>query len=99
LITILLGLSIALPARAQKSFQMSAVAEWSLEQCLDTAKVYNKNLKIYQNNIALQSEKENEAAAHRLPKLNVSADYKYFTNLPYQLMPMSVFGGPEGQFK
>ncbi len=99
LLKVLLGLIFVFPARAQEAAQMALIPEWSLEQCLDTAKAYNKNLKIYQNNIAIQSEKEKEAAAHRLPKLNVNAEYKYFTNLPYQLMPMSIFGGPEGQFK
>lgn len=81
------------------SAQSSQAPEWSLNQCLDTARAYNKNLQIKQNEIAIQLDKKKEAAAHRLPKLNVNAEYKYFTNLPYQLMPMSLFGGPEGQFK
>jgi OMF family outer membrane factor len=36
-----------------------------------------------------------------IPKVNVVGDYKYFTDLPYQLMPMSTFNpmAPEGQFK
>ncbi|MBP8903777.1 MAG: TolC family protein, partial [Paludibacteraceae bacterium] len=34
-----------------------------------------------------------------IPKISLNADYKYFTDLPYQLMPQSAFGGPEGHFK
>jgi OMF family outer membrane factor len=29
----------------------------------------------------------------------MNGEYKYYTNLPYQLMPSSIFGGPVGQFK
>ena len=29
----------------------------------------------------------------------MNADYKYFAELPYQLMPQSAFGGPEGMYK
>lgn len=72
---------------------------WSLEQCIDTAQAYNKNLQVKRNNIAIGKQKQEEAKASLLPKVNVNADYKYFTNLPYQLMPMSVFGGPAGIYK
>lgn len=72
---------------------------WTLQQCIDTAQVNNKSLQIKQNDIELSSQKHKEAIANLIPKLNVVADYKYYTEQPTQLMPMSVFGGPEGQFK
>jgi len=72
---------------------------WSLQQCIDTALVNNKNLQISRNNIELGTERQGEAKANLLPKINLSADYKYFFDLPYQLMPQSAFGGTEGQFK
>jgi OMF family outer membrane factor len=72
---------------------------WSLQQCIDTAQVYNKNLQMSKNNIEIGNEKEKEAKANLIPKISLNADYKYFTDLPYQLMPQSAFGGPEGQFK
>lgn len=72
---------------------------WSIQDCIDTAKVYNIGLLINENGIELNRQKHKEAKANLIPKLNVIADYKYFANLPYQLMPMSVFGGPDGQFK
>jgi outer membrane protein TolC len=74
---------------------------WSLRQCIDTAQVQNKNLQMSRNNIASGEQKAKEAKANLIPKVNVNADYKYFTNLPYQLMPLSTFNptAPEGQFK
>lgn len=72
---------------------------WTLKQCMDTAQTYNKNLQISRNNGKISEQKHKEAQANLIPKLNVNAEYKYFTNLPYQLMPLSVFGGPDGIFK
>jgi OMF family outer membrane factor len=74
---------------------------WTIQQCIDTAQVHNKNLQMSRNNIAIGEQKEKEAIANLIPKVTVNADYKYFTNLPYQLMPLSTFNptAPEGQFK
>lgn len=81
-----------------KNNQVSAQT-WSLEQCIDTAQVYNRNLLIQRNGVLINQEKQQEAKAHLIPKISANADYKYFTDLPYQLLPLSVFGGPQGQFK
>jgi OMF family outer membrane factor len=74
---------------------------WTMQQCIDTAQVQNKNLQMSRNNIAIGEQKAKEAKANLIPKVTVNADYKYFTNLPYQLMPLSTFNptAPEGQFK
>jgi len=72
---------------------------WTLQQCIDTAQQYNTTLQISKNNMVISTEKEKEAKANLIPKLKFSADYKYFIDQPYQLMPQSAFGGPEGQFK
>lgn len=72
---------------------------WSLQQCIDTAQVYNKNLKIDRNNVSISQQKQMETKANLIPKISLGADYRYFNDLPYQLMPQSAFGGPEGQFK
>lgn len=79
--------------------QTSNAQTWTLKQCIDTAQVHNKNLQMSRNNIAIGEQKHNEAKANLIPKVTANADYRYFTNLPYQLMPLSVFGGPDGQFK
>ena len=79
--------------------RFSSAQVWTLEQCIDTAQVYNKNLQIQRNNIEIGIQKQEEAKGNLLPKVNANADYKYFTNLPYQFMPMSLFGGPQGKYK
>ena len=72
---------------------------WSLQQCIDTAQVYNKALQMSRNNIAISQQRKMEAKANLIPKISANADYKYFTDLPTQLMPASIFGGPAGAFK
>ncbi len=74
---------------------------WSLQQCIDTAQVHNKSLQMNRNTISIGEQKEKEAKANLLPKITVNTDYKYFSHLPYQLMPLSTFNptAPEGQFK
>jgi outer membrane protein TolC len=77
----------------------SNAQQWSLEQCIDTAQVHNKNLQMSRNSMLILEQKEKEAKANLLPKLALSADYRYYTDQPTQLLPQSVFGGPAGQFK
>lgn len=80
-------------------FRSADAQVWTLEKSIDTALVHNKNLQISRNTIAIGEQMYGEAKANLLPKITANADYRYFTNLPYQLMPLSVFGGPDGQFK
>jgi len=72
---------------------------WELEQCIDTAFVNNKKLEIAKNEISIGEQRNKEAKANLIPKIVLNGEYKYYTDLPYQLMPLTVFGGPEGQFK
>lgn len=51
------------------------------------------------NSMEIGEERQQEAKANLIPKINLNADYKYFADLPYQLMPQSAFGGPEGMYK
>lgn len=81
------------------SFQTAKAQVWTLEQCIDTALLYNKNLEIQRNKVKIGYDKQKEAKGNLLPKVNVNADYKYFMNLPYQFMPMSLFGGTEEKYK
>ncbi|UKN02249.1 TolC family protein [Paracrocinitomix mangrovi] len=72
---------------------------WTLEQCIDSAYANNQRIAIAENTQELSALKHKEAKSNLLPKLSINGEYKYFIELPYQLMPLSVFGGPEGQFK
>lgn len=80
-------------------FSRSNAQQWSLEQCIDTTQIHNKNLQMSRNSVLILEQKEKEAKANLLPKLALNADYRYFTDQPTQLMPQSVFGGPAGKFK
>ncbi len=74
---------------------------WTLKSCIDTAKNHNKNLQIDRNNITINVQIQKEAKANLNPKVTVNADYKYFIDLPHQLMPLSTFNpsAPKGEFK
>ncbi len=74
---------------------------WTLKQCIDTAQVHNKNLQINRNNISISEQREKEAKANLIPKVTANADYKYFMELPTQLMPMNALNpqAPKGQFR
>jgi outer membrane protein TolC len=86
------ALVITLPTQAQR---------WTLQQCIDTAQVRNKQLLISQNNVSIGEQRHNEAVAGLIPKVSINGDYKYYFDLPYQLMPLSTFNptAPAGQFK
>lgn len=71
----------------------------TLEQCVDTALVFNKTLQMGRNDQALSRLRQQEARANLLPKATAGADYRYFTHLPTQLLPLEVFNGPEGMYK
>ena len=74
---------------------------WTLKQCIDTAQVHNKTLQINRNNISISEQRKKEAQANLIPKVTANADYKYFMELPTQLMPMNALNpqAPEGQFR
>ncbi len=82
-------------------FSLSSVQSqtFSLNQCIDTALKYNRNIKLIQQDVFLAKDKNKETISNLLPKIHAVADYKYYTNLPYQLMPAKAFGGPEGTYK
>lgn len=71
----------------------------TLEQCVDSALVFNSTLQIGRNDQALGRQKQREARANLLPKVTADADYRYFTHLPTQLLPLAVFNGPEGRYR
>jgi len=71
----------------------------SLEQCIDTALQYNRTIKLSQQDVIQANEKNKETKGNLFPKLNGMTDYRYYTDLPYQLMPAEAFGGPAGTYK
>lgn len=58
-------------------FQSAQAQVWSLQQCIDTAQIHNKNLQMSRNNISIGKQREKEAQANLIPKVTANADYKY----------------------
>lgn len=71
----------------------------SLQQCIDSAIQHNYTVRIAGYDVLQANEKILEAKANLLPRINTAVDYRYYTNLPYQLLPAAVFGGPAGTYK
>lgn len=80
------------------SFILSAQT-YTLRQCVDSALQNNRNIQVAQQDVFIASIKNQEAKGNLLPKINGIVDYRYYTDLPYQLMPASTFGGPVGTYK
>ena len=72
---------------------------FTLEQCIDTALQCNRTIKLSQQDVFQASERNKETKGNLFPKLNGMTDYRYYTDLPYQLMPADAFGGPAGTYK
>lgn len=73
--------------------------EWTLQQSLDTAMHHNKTLQMANNQLTAAELKNQESQSQLLPKVMATADYMYFTQLPYQMLPQAAFGGPEGVYR
>ena len=73
----------------------------SLSQVLDQTRKQNKNLKMSENEVKIASEKNKEVKSNLLPKIQANGDYKYYFDLPTQLMPAKAFNpmAPDWQFK
>lgn len=74
---------------------------WSLQQCVDTALLYNYNIGQNRINIQLAQQKWIEAKEKLIPQVQINTGYRYFIDLPYQFLPLSTFNPatPPGQFR
>ena len=73
----------------------------SLTQVLDQTRKQNKNLKMSENEVKIASEKNKEVKSNLIPKIQANGDYKYYFDLPTQLMPAKAFNpmAPDWKFK
>lgn len=76
-------------------FTATKAQVWSLQQCIDTVQVHNKNLCMAQSRIPMDGQKQKQAEANLLSTITLNIDYKYLANLPYQLLSPPVFGSFE----
>lgn len=70
----------------------------SLSQCIDSAMVNERRIQMAGDE-RIAEERIREARGQLIPKLRGTADYRYYTDLPYQLMPASIFGGPADTYR
>lgn len=71
----------------------------SLQQCIDSAMVHERRIQMAGTDERIAQERVREARGMMIPKLRAGAEYKYFADLPYQLMPASIFGGPADTYR
>jgi len=73
----------------------------SLDDCLNHAMEQNKQLKIAENNLKKTVYQKKEILSNLWPKINGNFDYKYYFDLPTQLMPAKAFNplAPDWEFK
>lgn len=73
----------------------------TLQQCMTLALENHETVQIGGNAVKISESRAAEARSGYIPKVTVNADYKYFLELPHQLMPLSTFNpmAQEGQFK
>jgi outer membrane protein len=84
-LTIFLVFVISAGARAQNTY--------SLQQCVDSALKNNLTIRSAGYDLQKAQEQKREALASFLPQLSGSGSYQYYTKVPGQLIPSSIFGG------
>lgn len=71
----------------------------TLSQCIDSAMVSERRIRMAGADERIAEERVLEARGQMIPKLRGTADYRYYTDLPYQLMPASIFGGAPDTYR
>lgn len=71
----------------------------TLEESISLASKNNFTVQLADYDVRIAEQKINELKANQQPKVSTAFDYRYYINLPYQLLPAGVFGGPPGAYK
>ncbi|MBK6754685.1 MAG: TolC family protein [Flavobacteriales bacterium] len=71
----------------------------TLEQCVDSALANDRRVRMAALDEEMSTLRIGEAKAGLIPKVRGAAEFRHYTDLPYQLMPSSFFGGPEGAYR
>lgn len=71
---------------------------YSLEDLVEKALTHNLEVQSQELETQATEAKIKEVRAMGLPQVNVSGDYKYYIKIPAQVIPLSAFGGPEGEY-
>ncbi len=73
----------------------------SLDECVNRALQNNRRIKMAENEVLISEYKQKEIRSNFWPKINGNFDYKYYFDLPTQLMPAKAFNpmAPDWEFK
>ena len=71
----------------------------TLEQCVDSALVNDRRVRMTALEEEMATVRIGEAKAGLVPKVRGAAEFRNYTDLPYQLLPSSFFGGPAGDYR
>jgi len=81
------------------SNHLLAQSRYTLKQCIDSALKNNLNIQSAVFDLKKAEEQKKEAAASFLPQVSATGQYQYYTKVPVQLIPSSLFGGGAGSPK
>ncbi len=71
---------------------------FTLDDLISKALTYNLDIQSQELETKTTEAKIDEIKARALPQVNLSGDYKYYIKIPGQVIPLSAFGGPEGEY-
>lgn len=71
---------------------------FTLQELTERALTHNFDVKSQEYNRQGTEAQIDQVKAGALPQVNLSGDYKYYIKIPAQVIPLSAFGGPEGQY-
>lgn len=72
--------------------------ETSLKELINRALQNNQTIKSSVLETEIADKRISEVKSNMLPQVNVSGDYKYYTQMPIQLVPASSLGGPANHY-
>lgn len=75
------------------------VPERALQECIDLALAHDQRSRSADIDLRMAEARVDEQQANLLPKVRGVADMRHYADLPYQLLPASFFGGPEGVYR
>jgi outer membrane protein len=73
--------------------------EFSVKQAVDYGIKNSVTVRNALIDIQIQKQTNREFTAVAYPQVSAGGTFNYFLNIPISLIPLSAFGGPEGQFR
>lgn len=71
----------------------------TLQECIDLALAHDHRARAADIDLRMAEVRVDEQQASLIPKVRGVADMRHYTDLPYQLLPASFFGGAEGVYR